>query len=636
MTTAQLVEQELQRRGFKIMSGEWRGPSPFRPESDGQSFAVDLKDSDGEHGTGFDHVTKQGYSLYQIAEALGIETPKADSEQPTTKRGYDSLDDYAKAHGVDGDMFRSALWQETTYQGRKALEFPTATGKRWRFLDGGKQKFTSVQGYKKCWYGLDRAIETASKYDYPLVLCNGEPSVVAATYHGLPACCVTSGEDKIPDNLLLELKQKWSGRIIIAMDCDDTGRSAAVKIASQLLDREYAIADLGLDNHGDLADFCMLHGDGVTGALLLAAGDFKQPAQDVLTAAATLQLAEALTGVKVEVSKDKRLQSKQNLAQQIAQTRALCDSLESETGQGQTVGVGDVVSKARARLTQRLENPGVTYGLSTGLPKLDSMVSFVGSRLYTFMGDTGMGKSTLVASLAGQFLRQGAGVVAATETQAIDWLDKLAAYITLIPVSNIMKGALSPQQAQQVFDVYDKLEASYIEFVDIPQPTPAQIRAALYKAQTKFGRVQWCIVDSASKCMGPGEIYQRMTHVYDGLHTLAQDFDIPVIATSQVKRDLSDRPIGKKRPQLHDMYGGDIGAHNSDVVFGVYRHDYYVKLGVEEPSDNLPENSALLTILKARFDDGGDVACKLMFRGGCGYYDANFREVSLDSRKHVA
>ena len=76
-TTGDKIIRELEQRGFKkVGPNEWRGNCPWRAGSDSKAFAV-RKEDDGEHGAFHDHVTGEQGSLYQLAERLGIETPKA-------------------------------------------------------------------------------------------------------------------------------------------------------------------------------------------------------------------------------------------------------------------------------------------------------------------------------------------------------------------------------------------------------------------------------------------------------------------------------------------------------------------------------------------------------------------------------
>jgi putative DNA primase/helicase len=259
----------------KVGPGEYRCNSPFRPDSNSHAFAVKIEGP--EHGTFFDHVSDEGGSLYGLADHLGIAPPAM-----TTKRHYGSLDEYAAAHNVTGDVFRRAGWVEVTYTKRPALKFATASGDRWRFLDGGDPPYINAKGYKRCWYGLGRAIGMARRLDMPLVLCNGEASVVAAQAHDFPAACVTSGEKgTLPADLLDHLRGAWNGEVVVAFDCDKKGVKAGTELAAFL--RASGFRARAVDMQGgvegyDLADFAGSH---------TAAALFECPPLDTPTQPAT-------------------------------------------------------------------------------------------------------------------------------------------------------------------------------------------------------------------------------------------------------------------------------------------------------------------------------------------------------------
>lgn len=262
-STADTILNALATYGLKKEhSGEYRCNSPLRPDSDSMGFT--LKISDPEHGTFYDHVSGDAGSLYELAERLNIPIRRnGNGKSPTeSKRAYTGLDDYAHAHGVKGEVYAQAGWQECRYQNRTALRFTTETGNRWRFLDGSKPTFKSQEGYTACWYGLDRAFEIAVGTGQPLVLCNGEPSVIAAQHWGVAACAQTGGEKaELRPEVLKKLRDMWNGDILLAGDCDDTGDKWGRGLADQLRAAGYTVrvVDLNGGKGFDLADFCNLH-----------------------------------------------------------------------------------------------------------------------------------------------------------------------------------------------------------------------------------------------------------------------------------------------------------------------------------------------------------------------------------------
>lgn len=272
-TTGEKVLAYLTAYGLKDeRNGQWRCNSPLRPGANSHSFTLRI-DADGEHGAFDDKAGGDSGSLYDLAGRLGIapesmytaRTAVLDSNQV-----YSDLKAYAEFKGVPVDVFLKAKWSAETVMTnnpgtkdmRPAFEFQTKTGKRYRFADGQKPKFKSVKGYQACWYGLNRAVLLAKEKSLPLVICNGEPSVLVASHYSIPACAITGGEKStIPAPLLAELKAAWNGAIILALDCDAAGRKSAAGKAVILRAAGYTvqIIDLGLGDKGDVADLCKLH-----------------------------------------------------------------------------------------------------------------------------------------------------------------------------------------------------------------------------------------------------------------------------------------------------------------------------------------------------------------------------------------
>lgn len=280
MSTADKVLTAL--GAYKLKShgqNKYRCNSPLRSGSDSHAFSLTI---DGpEHGAWKDFPSGETGTLYDLAGKLGIDLPERAPVQ-STKRKYNGLDDYAKAHGAPVEAFQKAGWRDGTHNNRPCLIYPTENGDRYRFLDAQGSTYINNPGYKSCWYGMKHAPNLAKMQDMPLIICNGEASTVTAQYHGLPAIATTAGEGRLPDNLLAELQARWAGDIWIALDCDEPGRKAATAIHEQLPDA--LVIDLGLDTGGDLADFCMLHGGQAKSQLFKLAGEAQE---DLITSTAS-------------------------------------------------------------------------------------------------------------------------------------------------------------------------------------------------------------------------------------------------------------------------------------------------------------------------------------------------------------
>ena len=249
-------------------ANRFRCNNPFNAGSDSHGFVVSYTDDAGEYGAFNDHgPSGESGSLYALAERLGVPRAERSSSGVVPRNRMQYLEEYAAAHGAPVDAFLSAGWKETTYKDktgvRPALMIPTENGPRYRFTDDKKPKYKSAYGVKQCWYKLAVGVALSDARGVPLVMVNGEASVVSCLYHGVAAVAVTaSNEKEIPAHLLPALLEAYKKPvIIIALDCDTKGRTSALNMAAQLKTAGYSprVVDLNLADRQDAADYLRLH-----------------------------------------------------------------------------------------------------------------------------------------------------------------------------------------------------------------------------------------------------------------------------------------------------------------------------------------------------------------------------------------
>lgn len=265
MTLWSDIQPHLAPYKLKKQGKEWRCNSPFRTGADSHSFCIFVNAGD-ETGCYYDQRSGEKGSLYDLADHFGVQWER--KQIGSTKHAYKDMEEYALAHGVTADILKKAGWYDAgmvyddqNKKERPALGFKTANGDRHRFLDGLKPPYKpkASQGYKACWYGLDRAIGIAERLQSPLILLASEISTVVGQHYDVPVAGKTNGESgKLPDDMLEELTAKWKGDLWIVHDCDDAGRKMADVWSEQIGERAHRI-DMGLSDGGDLADFVMLH-----------------------------------------------------------------------------------------------------------------------------------------------------------------------------------------------------------------------------------------------------------------------------------------------------------------------------------------------------------------------------------------
>lgn len=583
MSTADRIIDYLREHNFtEERRGHWRGSCPWRLNSDSDGFMVTINGPDDV--VWYDHVREEGGNQYDFCERAHLERPSKPNVTPveSTHREYRDLADYAEAHGVTASVFEAAKWALVTYQNRPALRFPTAGGQRWRFIDGKTPRFKSEMGYDACWYGLNKAAEIAAENNVPLVLVNGEASVVVCHHYGVPAAAVTgSGERAYPDNLLEQLRQKWSGRVIVALDCDTKGRAAAQKIAAQLSGYEVAVVDLQLGDKGDMADWCKLHRLDALNNLLLRA-DF---------------------------------------------------SPRAETHRGRMT-VADLIPTIQNRATMIRTGKARLY-LPTGIAAWDT---HLGGGMYTGMnviaGSGGMGKTTLMASVASLWTAAGyRGLIVTTEMHPADWIPRIVGHMARVQSTDIMQGNVSAAAESVVRGAYDALCAAGHYVILETTPTVAAVGAHVLEL-VEANLIDFVMIDSMSNMRASGvsqSIYDQTKAVSNQLLELTRQVQtiagaarpVPFVVSVQTNTNAVARRNVKVATAL-DAYGGQtIGQDATTYTTLNYPH-YFVQKRLADPDPYFPEGVAGLLVDKGRFSAGGNgQMVRLRFVGGMGFYDDN-------------
>lgn len=624
MSTRAKVEQFLAPYGLKKSGSEYRFNSPFRNGADGMTCSFHFEDD--EHGMWIDHKDDgMKGSLYDFAERVGIETPKREQVE-NSKRGYDSLAEYAALKGVPEQAFIDAKWEQIAYfDGRPCFVFPTKGGLRYRFIDGKKPRFKSVTGFKPCWYGLDKAIVLAKQSNQKLIICNGEPSTVVAQHFGIAAFSMPGGEDHdVPSELLTELQAKWQGEIIVALDCDEAGWKGIKRFTDAFtpVGIQHTVIDLMLSTGGDLADYCKLHGESTLKDLAtlpkLGIATVQAKAVDK---PADVQALYDLTKELTSIRKGEEKAEQGTLPLVIERLQGEIDRLRSDSIVQITQSWEQVADEYQQWVGDNLKNKGKLPGFDTGIPKLNEITfGLEKGRVFVVLAETGIGKSTLIASIASHLMNQAPGLVIPTETRNRGLLNKIVAYRTLLPSHFMRQGNLAPEQAGLVYSTIGLIKQQKGQVIECQSPTTKQILSIARRSILETG-CQWVILDSLSNVQSPDDsgIFDTVSAAANCALDLAR-MGLMVLATSQVGRNLRGKAI--QMPGLHDGKGSGKIEENGDVVLALYNHDTLVKRGEAEPNDKFPPGTIAIRSLKDReYGEMEGKIIELKWKGGIGIFN---------------
>jgi len=250
------------------------------------------------------------------------------------------------------------------------------------------------------------------------------------------------------------------------------------------------------------------------------------------------------------------------------------DSASSELKDMQTV-----IENTREHI-KKMQERGTSYltGQTTGFVALDKKTTgFNAGDLVIIAARPAMGKTSIVLNTALQNLERGDGVIFfSLEMPETQLMIRLISAKTGIPLQNVRKGELDPDQAKKVEQAFQDLSTKKLFVDDGGSVNINQLRARARKiAQSEDNNVKLIIVDYLQLMSGTGGQDRRLTvdEISRGLKLLAREMEIPIIALSQLNRGLESRP--DKRPMLSDIRESGAIEQDADIIMFVYRDDIY-------------------------------------------------------------
>ncbi|WP_367186973.1 replicative DNA helicase [Neomegalonema sp.] len=252
------------------------------------------------------------------------------------------------------------------------------------------------------------------------------------------------------------------------------------------------------------------------------------------------------------------------------------------------------------------QREGGLAGISTGLKDLDLKLGGLHkSDLLILAGRPSMGKTALATNVAFNVARayrhgarpdgtQGAvdgGVVGffSLEMSAEQLATRILSEQAQIASEKIRKGELTEEEFERFLIASGELQRLPLHIDDTPAISIATLSARARRLKRQHG-LDLVVVDylqlvRPAGTRGGENRVQEVSEVTQGLKALAKELNAPVVALSQLSRQVENRD--DKRPQLSDLRESGSIEQDADVVMFVYREEYYV--GRKEPREHSPE-----------------------------------------------
>lgn len=278
-----------------------------------------------------------------------------------------------------------------------------------------------------------------------------------------------------------------------------------------------------------------------------------------------------------------------------------------------------LIGKALEEIEHAANQKDGLLGVPSGFTAMDRITGgWQKSDLLILAARPGMGKTAFVVSMAKNAAVEFNKPVAifSLEMSSLQLVKRLISSETEITQDKILKGNLENHEFVQLNERIKKLAVAPLYIDDTPALSIFELRAKARRLKENQ-KVELIIIDylqlmsGSTDGKGGGNREQEISHISRGLKSLAKELEIPIIALSQLSRQVENRPGGSKRPQLSDLRESGAIEQDADMVMFIYRPEYY---GLEVDENNEPtKGRAEIIIAKNRH--GALETVKLRFVG---------------------
>jgi len=231
---------------------------------------------------------------------------------------------------------------------------------------------------------------------------------------------------------------------------------------------------------------------------------------------------------------------------------------------------------------------GGLAGVSTGFRDINTLLGGLHpSDLVILAGRPSMGKTALVTNIAFNAAKdyhetngeEGAVVgFFSLEMSAEQLAGRILSEQSNIPSDKMRKGLLTNDEFTMLANCASMLHQIPIFIDDTPAMTVSALRTRARRLKRQHG-LGLIVVDYLQLIAGSGNSrdgrVQEVSEITRGLKTLAKELNVPVIALSQLSRNVESRD--PPRPQLSDLRESGSIEQDADVVSFIYREEYYME-----------------------------------------------------------
>ncbi len=264
----------------------------------------------------------------------------------------------------------------------------------------------------------------------------------------------------------------------------------------------------------------------------------------------------------------------------LADTERQIFALLQSRGSGDYVPIKQVVLNTLEKIELAAKTQGNVTGVASGFLDLDYMTAgFQPSDLILIGARPAMGKSAFALNIAqhAAFTNGLCTAFFALEMSREQLVNRLLAMESRVDARLLRSGNLADTDWEKLIEAAGTVGRSKLIIDDKPGITVSELRSKCRKYKLEFD-LKLIIIDYLQLMSGNGRAQSReqeISEISRALKSLARELNVPVIALSQLNRQLESRP--DKRPMMSDLRESGAIEQDADVVMFIYRDDYYNK-----------------------------------------------------------
>lgn len=212
----------------------------------------------------------------------------------------------------------------------------------------------------------------------------------------------------------------------------------------------------------------------------------------------------------------------------------------------------------------------------TGIQEIDDYTNgLTKGNLIILAARPGMGKTSFALRIARNVSETKKVIFFSLEMTVRELSVKLVAMETGIPLKSLNKGEISDEIWKKIITSFKNIKNVGANLIidDTPASTIERIKSKIIE----IGDADLIIIDYLHLIRmekSTGNDFFDLTIISRELKNLAKEFDVPVICLSQLSRACEQR--ADHRPTLSDLRGSGSIEQDADIVFMLYRSDYYI------------------------------------------------------------